>query len=146
MSRSSRWGWLDLQFQESGTSEKAFLSQSPSLLTHLRSLRVQWSAHQHIFDLSNPSTSQDSDTIPRSPLPLTKAARLQHLSVDNFTGNFKDIPAAWSNLTELSYGAVGRPFSGRVVGFVRPFLRSCTSAVLSQSGAMRAPHLTVRGQ
>jgi F-box-like len=108
--QSSQWGLLDLRFAESSSSEKAFLSQPPSLVPQLRSVRVKWSLRPPTFDFDNPAATPE--TVPDGPttsLQLMKAARLERLSLENFNGHFKDVPVEWSNLTELSYSGDRRP-------------------------------------
>ncbi|KAH6911004.1 hypothetical protein BKA70DRAFT_50749 [Coprinopsis sp. MPI-PUGE-AT-0042] len=119
--RSLQWAQLDVQVAESSPSEGALLSLSPSQTPNLRSIRVRWSpAHssppsrpysptlrRRRSSSSSSISSDDSDTgktaALKSPLHIFKGTRLHHLSLGNFSGNFKDIPVAWGNLTELSY-------------------------------------------
>ncbi|KAH6911003.1 hypothetical protein BKA70DRAFT_50757 [Coprinopsis sp. MPI-PUGE-AT-0042] len=142
--RSLQWAQLDVQVAESSPSEGALLSLSPSQIPNLRSIRVRWSpAHssppsrpysptlrRRSSSSSSSISSDDSDTektvAPRAPLHIFKGTRLHHLSLENFSGNFKDIPVAWCNLTELSYtwpsdgygyqhqGGVGGPLNVQV--------------------------------
>ncbi|KAH6910998.1 hypothetical protein BKA70DRAFT_1398664 [Coprinopsis sp. MPI-PUGE-AT-0042] len=119
--RSSQWAELDLRVPESSSSERTLLSLSPSQTPHLRSIRVQWWAasgdppnrpyspgSRRSNSSSSTSTSNNDSDIgkiaaPNSLLHTFKAARLKHLYFENVSGNFKDIPVSWSNLTELSY-------------------------------------------
>ncbi|KAH6896159.1 hypothetical protein BKA70DRAFT_1407165 [Coprinopsis sp. MPI-PUGE-AT-0042] len=120
--RSSQWAQLDLQVAESSPTEEALLSLSPSQTPNLQSIRMRWSpAHsgppsrpysprlrrRSSSSSTSSTSSNDSDTgkaaAPRAPLDIFKGTRLQHLSLGNFGGNFKDIPIVWGNLTELSY-------------------------------------------
>ncbi|KAH6911008.1 hypothetical protein BKA70DRAFT_1269181 [Coprinopsis sp. MPI-PUGE-AT-0042] len=88
--RVSQWAQLDLLVTSS--SEASFLSQISSQTPHLRSVRMQWSSFGF------------SDAAPNSPssFHISKSTPLQHLSLDGFQGNFKDISVAWNNLTELA--------------------------------------------
>ncbi|KAH6911028.1 hypothetical protein BKA70DRAFT_1269247 [Coprinopsis sp. MPI-PUGE-AT-0042] len=110
--RSSQWAQLDLQVTESSSSAGTFLSLSPSQAPQLQSIRTQWSpayggppdrsySPPLLSSSSNNSNNSDVAT-PKPSLHIFKAARLRHLYLENFSGNFKDIPVAWSNLTELS--------------------------------------------
>ncbi|KAH6911027.1 hypothetical protein BKA70DRAFT_1398683 [Coprinopsis sp. MPI-PUGE-AT-0042] len=120
--RSSQWAQLDLQVAESSPTEEALLSLSPPQTPNLQSIRMRWSpAHsgppsrpysprlrrRSSSSSTSSTSSDDSDTgktaAPRAPLDIFKGTRLQHLSLENFGGNFKDIPIVWGNLTELSY-------------------------------------------
>jgi F-box-like len=112
-SRSSQWGQLDLQLAGKGQSESAFLGQLPGLSPQLRSIHVQWSHNVSFFGTSAALAMQTPDTAPGPSFHLMKAASLRHLSLDGFTGNVRDIPITWSNLTELSYGGI---HTGRMTG------------------------------
>ncbi|KAH6896177.1 hypothetical protein BKA70DRAFT_1318606 [Coprinopsis sp. MPI-PUGE-AT-0042] len=115
--RSSQWAHLDLRVTESSSSEETFFALPSSNAPHLRSIRVQWTPRQSIFDLGPPPALQNPDTTAKSSLHIFKAPHLQHLYLDSYTGNFIDIPVAWSSLTELSFIGAHRVFSGGVSGF-----------------------------
>ncbi|KAH6911023.1 hypothetical protein BKA70DRAFT_51137 [Coprinopsis sp. MPI-PUGE-AT-0042] len=114
--RSSQWAQLDLRVTESSSSEETFFALPSSNAPHLRSIRVQWVSRQSIFNFANPPAPQNSDTTAKPSLAIFKAPRLQHLYLDGYTGNFIDIPVAWSSLTELSFIGAHTLFSGPVTG------------------------------
>ncbi|KAH6896160.1 hypothetical protein BKA70DRAFT_1199405 [Coprinopsis sp. MPI-PUGE-AT-0042] len=119
--RSSQWVHLDLRVTESSPREETFLSLSPSQAPHLRSIRVEWMPRQTIFDFATQTTHHHVGLTPEagttSPLHILKATGLQHLSLGSFTGNLKDVPVAWGNLTEFSFFTGQRFFSGRTTSF-----------------------------
>ncbi|KAH6896162.1 hypothetical protein BKA70DRAFT_1116954, partial [Coprinopsis sp. MPI-PUGE-AT-0042] len=115
--RSSQWAYLDLRVTESSPREETFLSLSPSQAPRLRSIRVEWMPRQTIFDITTHTIHHNLGLTPEagttSPLHILKATGLQHLSLGSFTGNLKDVPVAWGNLTEFSFFTGQRFFSGR---------------------------------
>ncbi|KAH6911006.1 hypothetical protein BKA70DRAFT_1560202 [Coprinopsis sp. MPI-PUGE-AT-0042] len=119
--RSSQWAHLDLRVTESSAREESFLSLSPSQAPLLRSIRVEWLPRQTIFDFATQTIHQTvgmtPDTGTTSPLHILKATGLQHLSLGSFTGNLKDVPVAWGNLTEFSFFTGQRFFSTRTTSF-----------------------------
>ncbi|KAH6911005.1 hypothetical protein BKA70DRAFT_1146351, partial [Coprinopsis sp. MPI-PUGE-AT-0042] len=112
----------DIDAIQSSPIEESFLSLSPSQVPRLRSIRMEWLPRQPIFDVATHTfhhtlTPATGTTAPTSPLLILKATRLQHLSLGGFTGNLKDIPVAWSNLTEFSHIRPQRFASGKATSF-----------------------------
>jgi F-box-like len=126
-SRSSQWAELDLQIVESSSSEEAFLSLSPSLAPNLQAARVAWQFCRATINQWDPNYRPPTPT----SLHLLKATQLRRVYLDNLSAfQGKDIPVAWSNLTELyfapnmSWSQNGCPHS-----YSLPLLRCCTNLV-----------------
>jgi F-box-like len=136
--RSSQWAKLDIQTTESGPIEATFLSQDPSHLPQLQSIRMHWSRRETLFHLVAPGHFQPiPPETPEVPsLNSMKAPRLRSISLINLSGSIKDIPVVWSNLTELSYIGSHRGFTSSAA---LSLLRNCPNLVQCSLDIMEYP-------
>jgi chorismate mutase len=133
--RSSQWAQLDVNVTESSPMEAIFLSMDPGQLSQLQSICVHWSPRQSMFQFVGPGHFLHSPPEPVETLAFhsIKATRLRSLLLNGFPGIVKDIPAVWSNLTELSYIGTHRSLNSRLESFTSSvalaLLRECPNLV-----------------
>jgi F-box-like len=136
--RSSQWAQLDISVTECSPMEAAFLSMDPAQLSQLHSIRVHRSPRQSMVQFVGNGLFLQSPPEPVATPALNsiKAPRLRSLLVNGFTGMAKDIPAVWSNLTELSYNSRSNSFTSSAA---LALLRDCPNLVRCSLNVVDSP-------